>query len=99
MSTAEEAFLALVNQHQAAIRRVCRTYASASKDREEIFQEIMLSTLAIVRVLSGRVVAGDLGLPRRAEHGHHGSSKRDSTASARAAGPRARARGARVDTR
>jgi RNA polymerase sigma-70 factor, ECF subfamily len=37
----EAAFLALVNQYQGAIRRVCRTYAAASDDREEIFQEII----------------------------------------------------------
>ena len=41
MPNAEEAFLALVNQYQGVIRRVSRTYASASKDREEIFQEII----------------------------------------------------------
>jgi|SRR5262245_61692292 len=41
MPGAEEAFLALINQHQGAIRRVCRTYARAPKDREEIFQEII----------------------------------------------------------
>jgi RNA polymerase sigma-70 factor, ECF subfamily len=37
----EEAFLALLNQYQGAIRRVCWTYAAASEDREEIFQEIV----------------------------------------------------------
>jgi len=41
MPSAEEAFLAIVNQYQGVIRRVSRTYASASKDREEIFQEII----------------------------------------------------------
>ena len=40
-SNADEAFLALVNQYQGAIRRVCRTYAATSEDREEIFQEII----------------------------------------------------------
>src|SRR4029453_11061170 len=41
MLNAEEAFLALINQHQGVIRRVCRSYAPAPKDREEIFQEII----------------------------------------------------------
>ena len=40
-SNADEAFLALVNQYQGAIRRVCRTYATTSEDRQEIFQEII----------------------------------------------------------
>ena len=41
MPNADEAFLALINQHQGVIRRVCRSYAPAPKDREEIFQEVI----------------------------------------------------------
>jgi len=38
----EQAFLALIGQHQSIIHKVCNLYAADPADREDLFQEILL---------------------------------------------------------
>ncbi len=38
----EQAFLALIGQHQSIIHKVCNLYAADVADREDLFQEILL---------------------------------------------------------
>jgi RNA polymerase sigma-70 factor (ECF subfamily) len=37
----DEPFLALLNSHQGLIHRICRAYATADGDRQDLFQEIV----------------------------------------------------------
>lgn len=37
----EKEFLALIDQHQGIIHKICRLYRDSTEDREDLFQEIM----------------------------------------------------------
>jgi RNA polymerase sigma factor (sigma-70 family) len=50
----EGQFLALVNQHQGIIHKICRLYRESKEDREDLFQEILFQLWKSVSTFDNR---------------------------------------------
>jgi RNA polymerase sigma factor (sigma-70 family) len=50
----EGRFLALINQHQGIIYKICRLYRDLKEDREDLFQEIVFQLWKSVSTYDGR---------------------------------------------
>src|SRR5688500_3001216 len=50
----EAQFLALIDQHQGIIHKICRLYRHSKEDREDLFQEIVFQLWKSASAFEGR---------------------------------------------